>query len=48
MQGSKTNYKQLLLIGLDYSGKTTMIKKFKQIPENSAEYFFTTAYLNIE
>lgn len=45
---NKHQYKQLLLIGLDYSGKTTMIKRFKQIPENSAEYFFTTPYLNIE
>jgi GTPase SAR1 family protein len=36
------------LIGLDYSGKTTLIKRYKPIPENSAEYFFTTPYINIE
>lgn len=48
ISNNKHEYKQLLLIGLDYSGKTTMIKRFKQIPENSAEYFYTTPYLNIE
>jgi len=41
-------FKQLLLIGLDYSGKTTLIKKFKKIAENSYEYYFTTPYINIE
>jgi GTPase SAR1 family protein len=36
------------MIGLDYSGKTTLIKRYKPIAENSAEYFTTTPYINIE
>ena len=36
------------MIGLDYSGKTTLIKHYKKIPESTAEYFHTTPYLNIE
>ena len=48
MINQKTQYKQMLLIGLDYSGKSTLIKRFKAMPENSAEFYHTTAYLNIE
>eukprot|EP00347_Sterkiella_histriomuscorum_P012090 403369929 len=48
MINTKVKYQQLLLIGLDYAGKTTLIKRFKTIPENSAEYFHTTPYINIE
>ncbi|CDW87057.1 adp-ribosylation factor-like protein 6 [Stylonychia lemnae] len=48
MINTKTKYSQLLMIGLDYSGKTTLIKRFKTIPENSAEFFHTTPYINIE
>ena len=48
MMTSKTPYKQLLIVGLDYSGKSTLIKRVKTIPENSAEFFTTTPYINIE
>ena len=45
---TKPQYKQLLLVGLDGSGKTTLIKKFKEIPENSYEFYTSTPYINIE
>ena len=48
MSAVHKNYKQLLLLGLDGSGKTTMIKRFKHIPENTYEYYTTTPYINIE
>lgn len=48
MNKNKTTYKQLLIIGLDYSGKTTLIKRFKAMPETTAEFFTTTPYINIE
>ena len=48
MLNQKPQYKQLLLLGLDYSGKTTLIKRFKPIPENTAEFYHTTPYINIE
>jgi len=48
MINTKAKYSQLLMIGLDYSGKTTLIKRFKKIPEHTAEYFHTTPYINIE
>ncbi len=48
MINNKPQYKQLLLIGLDYSGKTTLIKRFKTLPENTAEFYHTTPYINIE
>ena len=45
---NKREYKQLLLIGLDGAGKTTLIKRFKSIAENSYEYYSSTPYINIE
>ena len=36
------------MVGLDGSGKTTLIKRFKAIPENTYEYYTTTPYINIE
>ena len=45
---NKREYKQLLLIGLDGAGKTTLIKRFKSIAENSYEYYTSTPYVNIE
>ncbi|TNV75364.1 hypothetical protein FGO68_gene13769 [Halteria grandinella] len=45
---SKPHYRQLLLIGLDGSGKTTLIKHFKRIEENSYEFYTSTPYINIE
>ncbi len=36
------------MVGLDGSGKTTIIKRFKSIPENTYEYYTTTPYINIE
>ena len=35
-------------MGLDGSGKTTLIKRFKHIPENSFEFYTTTPYINLE
>ena len=41
--------RKLLLCGLDYSGKTTLIKKFKSSPiEENTELIQTTAYMNLE
>ena len=40
---------KLLLCGLDFSGKTTLVKKFKGgVPENSSELIMTTPFLNLE
>jgi GTPase SAR1 family protein len=36
------------LVGLDGAGKTTLVKRFKMIPEGSYEYFTTTPYINVE
>ena len=36
------------MVGLDGSGKTTIIKRFKSIPDNTYEYYTTTPYINIE
>ena len=47
-QKAHLHYKQLLLVGLDGSGKTTMIKRFKHIPENSFEFYTSTPFINIE
>lgn len=42
------DYKQLLLLGLDGAGKTTLVKRFKHIPETSYEYYTSTPYINLE
>lgn len=44
----KPRYKQLLLIGLEGSGKTTLIKRWKHIPEDSYEFYTSTPYINVE
>ena len=45
---SKVNATALLIIGLDNSGKTTIAKSFKTIPEGSYEFYTTTPFINIE
>jgi len=45
---SKLNATALLICGLDNSGKTTIAKSFKEIPEGAYEYYTTTPFLNIE
>lgn len=42
----KQNVKKMLLCGLDFSGKTTFIKKFKNNPDE--ELCMTTPFLNLE
>ena len=40
---------KLLVVGLDYSGKTTMIKCYKGgLNVNEGDYFTSTPYINIE
>ena len=40
---------KLLVVGLDYSGKTTLVKCYKgALNENEADYFTTTPYINVE
>jgi len=41
--------RKVLLCGLDFSGKTTLVKKFRIREPNEANEFFTsTAFLNLE
>ena len=41
--------RKLLLVGLDYSGKTTLIKKFKCSPiDDNTELIQTTSFMNLE
>jgi len=41
--------KKLLLCGLDYTGKTTLVKQFKGgILEDSAEFMMSTPFINLE
>ena len=51
---NKKREKKLLLIGLDYSGKTTLLKQFAQqsgsdkINQGEAELVMTTPFINVE
>lgn len=48
-KNEKNAPKKMLLVGLDYSGKTTMIKKFaSEIVENEFELVMTTPFINLE
>jgi len=38
----------MLVVGLDYSGKTTFIKNCKKLPEGGKEFYTTTPYLNLD
>ena len=37
-----------MLIGLDGAGKTTLIKRKKELPDDACEYYTTTSLMNIE
>ena len=40
---------KVLVVGLDGAGKTTLIKKYNKLAEkNAAEFFMSTAYINLE
>ncbi len=39
---------KILMVGLDYSGKTSLIKKFQKLDAGEAEFYMTTPYINIE
>ena len=45
---AKVNATALLIVGLDNTGKTTLAKGFKEIPEGAYEYYTTTPFINIE
>ncbi len=38
----------MLVIGLDGAGKTTLVKRFKPIPDGTYEYYTSTPYINVE
>ena len=38
----------LLLIGLDGSGKTTFLKRYKDLPADSVELICNTPFMNIQ
>ena len=38
----------LLVIGLDNSGKTTLVKQCKRLEKDALEYYTSTPFLNIE
>ena len=49
MSSAQRPVKKLLLVGLDNSGKTTMIKRFKKdVVKDQKEMIMTTPFLNVE